>query len=345
MRSQQKQSYVVGYSLDSAMFARELALAGDKVLYINTGKLGYPLDDIKDYISYEDVIRLKTLGVCSGFNKLVNSRYAFIPYDQIKFVNSNNGLFQYPLTRASFETAGEWEEMSLCLLDVAQFRKTLNEASNFINIYKNFFPKWLYDSVLRYMGVNKWGGYRQSKFTRDALAREIDLSYLDCANTGAIYSPENGYNALCNELLDHENIEVRESNIESMRELIISRIKGITLYFMDNRVDYVCNYMYGKLDRVKFNVEVVTESCVEEFIDVDVGMVLTPMKDYWCTSNYLGDMIRVYSEPITELNDVRISEISPTNVNKKLLDQYGKLMSLYPNKYLVLTPLVVTTLK
>ena len=337
-------SYVIGYSIDSAIFARELALNGDDVVYIQTGKLGYPLDDIRDFISYEDVVRLKTLGVVSGFTKLVNSRYAFVPYDQLKFVNSKNGLFQYPLNKSSFETAGEWEEMELCLLGVSEFRDTLDNATNFINIYKNFFPKWLYDSVLKFMGMNKWGGYRQSKFTRNALAREIDLSYLDCSNASTIYTPENGYEALCNELLNHDNIKTENTSIDSMKQFITSRVRDGQVYFMDNRIDYVCNYMYGRLDRVKFRAEPVTEQCVEEFIDVVNGVVLTPMSDYWCTSNRNGDMIRVYSDPITELNDNRISQISPTNTNKKLIDQYSKLLGLYSGKDLILEPLIMTTL-
>ena len=73
MEKRHNKSYVIGYSIDSAIFARELALNGDEVVFIRTGTLGYPLDDIRDYISYEDVVRLKTLGVSSGFKKKLAS--------------------------------------------------------------------------------------------------------------------------------------------------------------------------------------------------------------------------------------------------------------------------------
>jgi UDP-galactopyranose mutase len=343
--TQQKKNYVVGYTLDSAIFARELALSGDTVVYINTGPLGYPLDDIRDYISYEDVIRLKTMGMSTQFKKLSNSRYAFVPYEQLKFMNCANGLFSYPLNKSSFESAEEWEEMELCLVNVGEFRSTLDNATNFINIYKNFFPRWLYDSVLKYISINKWGGFRQSKFTRNALAREIDLSFLDSGNTGTVYSPVDGYKSLCEELLDHENITIQKSDIKDMRRFVTSRVKDGDVYFMDNRIDYVCNYTYGNFDRVKFNTERTNESGLDEFIDVSNGIVITPMKDYWCISNDNGDIIKVYSETIDTLNDSRISEISPTNNNKKLISEYSKLLKLYSGKQLLLNPLVITTIK
>jgi len=335
---------IIGYSLDSAMCAREVAQSGKQIHYYKTGKLGYPLDDIRDYIAYEDVLKLQSLGITAIFNKLYNSTYVFMPYEQLKFVNCRNGLINYPLNRSSFESAEEWEQVELCINKVNKFREDLKNATNFLNIYKKFFPKWLYDSFLKYIAINKWGGFRQSKFTKHALAKEINLEYLDCSNNGTIYKPEMGYEKLCESLLDHENIKIVEVDIKDIREFMIKRHKDMAIVLMDNRVDYICNYTYGNFDRVKFKTEITTSSQLEEFIDIDDGIVFTPMQDYFCISNDQGNVIKVSAKKIEEFNYTEQSQISPTNHNNKLYNEYKKMVNLYSRKLLNLDDVVVTTI-
>ena len=101
-------AYVIGYSLDAVLLARELAVKGKKVTFLQTGKLGYPLDEINDYISYEDMLRIKAMHINVQFKKLINSTYAFIPYEQVKFVNNKNGLISWPLNRSSILSLGHF---------------------------------------------------------------------------------------------------------------------------------------------------------------------------------------------------------------------------------------------
>jgi len=335
---------IIGYSIDSAMCAREIALSGKKIEFYKTGKLGYPLDDIRDYISYEDVIKLQSLGINTLFNKMYNSTYVFMPYEQLKFVNNRNGLINYPLNKTSFESAEEWEQVELCIEKINDFREELKNATNFLNIYKKFFPKWLYDSFLKTVGVNKWGGFRQSKFTKDALAKEIDLSYLDSTNTGYIYKPDCGYEKVCEDLLDHENIKIVEVDIKDVREIMIKRYKNREVVLMDNRVDYICQYTYGNFDRVQFESEKCEDAQLEEFIDIDEGIVFTPTKDYFCISNDQGRIIKVKSTKIEEFNYTKQSQISPTNYNNKLKNEYRKMVGLYNGKFLNLDKLLITTI-
>lgn len=276
-------AYIIGYSLDAALLARELAIKGKKVTFLCTGELGHPLDDINDYISYEDVLRIKSLHINTSFKKMINSTYAFIPYEQVKFVNNRNGLMSWPLNRSSFDSAEEWEQMERCIVGINDFRDKLDKATNYINIYKNFFPKWVYDTVIKHIGINKWGGFRQSKFSREGLAREINLSCLDGNSTGVVYSPTDGYKNLCEVSLEHNNITKSKIKLSSVRKLLSKRFKNTDVILMDNRVDEIFGYLYGAFDRVKWNVETTDEQNLEEFIDDDNGDINT--RAYYSSSS------------------------------------------------------------
>lgn len=336
--------YVIGYSLDAVLLARELAVKGKKVTFLQTGKLGYPLDEIKDFISYEDMLRIKAMYINIPFKKMTNSTYSFIPYNQVKFVNNQNGLISWPLNRSSFDSADEWEQMEVCIANVDSFRDTLDKATNYINIYKNFFPKWLYDTIIKHIGINKWGGFRQSKFSRDGLAREIDLSCLDESSTGTVYAPTNGYNDLCNNALNHDNIKVDTIALRSIRKFMSNRFPNSDVILMDNRVDEIFGYLYGAFDRVKWTVEETEEQNLEEFIDVGNGIVFTPTKDYWCISNDHGKVTKVSTTLVDDLNTQAISQICFTSANKKMYSEYKKLVKLHSGKILTLMPMTQTVI-
>lgn len=346
MNKPPKELIIIGYSLDSCMMARYRAEKyNQKVTYFQSGILGYPFDDIREYITYENVLEINALGVNVPFKRLTNSVYAFIPYNELKFVNNRNGLLSYPINKSSFDSAEEWEQVASCLQHIDEFRDDLEKASNYINIYKNFFPKWLYDSLLRYMGVNKWGGIRQSKLTREGLAREIDLSCMDGNKSMTIYRPEHGYQALCQSLLTHPNIHVTSVDISQVNKMILQRFKGVEFILADNRVDYICNYTHGNFDRVQFSGEHSRESNLEEFFDISEGVVFTPTKDYWCVSNEFGHVVKVRSSLVDSLNYKKQSEIPMTNNNKKLYEEYQKMLSLYSGKILYLSSQLTTIVK
>lgn len=336
--------YIIGYSLDAVLLARELAVKGKKVTFLQTGKLGYPLDDINDYISYEDMLRVKAMHINVPFNKLINSTYAFIPYEQVKFVNNRNGLMNWPLNRTSIDSAEEWEQMESCITTIGEFREKLEKATNYINIYKNFFPKWLYDTIIKHIGINKWGGFRQSKFSREGLAREINLSCLDDTTTGVVYSPVGGYKNLSNIALDHENITLGSIRLSQVRKFLSQRFPESEVILMDNRVDEIFGYLYGAFDRVRWDVENTKEQNLEEFIDVGNGIVFTPTKDYWCISNDHGNITRITTKLIDDMNTGTISQICYTATNKKIYSEYKKLVKLHSNKILRLTPMTQTVI-
>jgi UDP-galactopyranose mutase len=336
--------YIIGYSLEAAYKARILANKGKKITFLQTGKLGYPLDDIRDYISYEDILVLKSLDINFEIEALYNSTYTFIPYEQLKFVNNRNGLVNWPLNKSSFDSAEEWEQMEFNLTKLDEFRQKLESSTNYINIYKNFFPKWLYDSLIKHVGVNKWGGQRQSKLSKDGIAREIDLSCMNSGNTGNVYRPLHGYESVCTNLLDHPNITISTLDFKQLHKLLITRHKAADVIMMDNRIDGILEYMYGNFERVVWTSEKITTPHIEEFIDIADGIVFTPTKDYWCTTNRLGDIIQIKTRVVDEMPCRTISEICPTTANKKIYAEYKKIVNLYSGKILDLDKLFSTVI-
>jgi len=68
------------------------------------------------------------------------------------------------------------------------------------------------------------------------------------------------------------------------------------------------------------------------------------MQDYFCISNDQGNVIKVSAKKIEEFNYTEQSQISPTNHNNKLYNEYKKMVNLYSRKLLNLDDVVVTTI-
>lgn len=330
-----KRIYIIGYTLDSCLFARDLANRDYSIVYLQSGSLGYPYDDVGEYLPVSDMERIESiLGATVECDTHVNARYAFMPYDSLKFINSKNGLVSYPINKVSFESASELDDVLECVNGIDVFLEKIEKSTNYMNMYKSFFPKWLYDSLMKYIGVNKWGGIRQSKLTRRALLKELDLTMINGFGTGVIRRPVNGYKALCDALLDHQNITKDSIKISELGSLIRKRFTNGEVYVMDNRIDAAIGYHHGMFDRVEYSVEVTSEQGMEEVLDVDNGIVLTPTKPYWCVSNKMGVILKISSNLINEPNKTTQSVLCPTNTNAKMVNDYESLLNLYSGKKL-----------
>ena len=331
-----KNAVIIGYTLDACTFARKKAEEGYKVVFQKTATLGHPLDIITDYISYEDVLKLKVLGVNTEFNRISMNTFAYIPYDDIKFVNTRNGLFFWPLCKSSFESGVEWEEVIDLLYGITEFRAKVSSSSNQVGVYKTAFPKWLFDSLLKHIGINKWGGLRQSKMSKDGLSREIDISCLDGSNPGTYYTPVKGYESLCEDILNHPNITVNELNIKDVRKFLDKNWRNTEVYLSDNRVDLIFGYTFGVLERVIWAANPVLESECTELMDISNGIVLTPSMPFWCASNHFGKAKRIYAEKVTDLFYTGASILAPAQSNTKCLSEYATLLRLQKGKILML---------
>jgi hypothetical protein len=346
--AKKKLTYIIGYSIDACLYARSLANNEQDVIFIRTGPLGYPYDYIGDFITEKDVIKInKQLNEPIQVQPLVNSRYVFFPYDDLKMINSKNGLLSYPLNKLSFESPEELDSVVDCAKNITLFMETVKNSSNYINMYKSFFPKWLYDSIIKYMGVSKWGGLRQSKLTKKALMKELDLSLISGFGTGVIYKPVLTYEEICNELLNSPRIKIDDNeDISNMTKTIKTRFNNADIMFMDNRIDSFIGYHHGALDRIDITSEITSEQGLEEFIDVDDGIVLTPKKPYWCATNKLGVIQKISSElvDITQTHDKKPTILCPTNNNVKMINDYEELLKLYSGKTLNLTKYISSVL-
>lgn len=336
MSKKNKQAYVIGYSIDSCIFARMLSNEGIKVTHFNTGVLGGVMDLVNEFLDEASANTLNSMlaDKAVDFTKRVNYRYAYIPYEDLQFVNNRNGVFSYPINKGSFETAQEIDELNACTHNLKSFTETISKANNYINIYKSFFPKWLYDTIFKYIGINKWG-VRQSKLTREGLLAEINIDYMDGFGNGIVYQPTVSYKNICEVLLNTPNITRKELNIKECRPMMTQRFPNIDFYFMDNRVDIVVGYHFGQLDRVEICVDRVSDTNLVEFIDLDNAIVITPTnQSYWCVVNNYGDIRKIRSNPSIAPTEYTMSELAPTINNQKSILEYESLLNLYSGKKL-----------
>lgn len=340
-----KKRYVIGYSLDACLFARESANSGEKVVFIESDILGYPYDVIGEFFRKTDISLIESrLGEPIECDILHDNRYVFVPYNSLKMVNSKNGLVSYPINKLSFECAKESEEVLESCTGIDVFINKITSANNYVNLFKSFFPKWLYESILRYVSINKWCGIKQSKLTRFALLKELDTSYINMFGHGKCYRPVSSYNEICEKLLTHTNIVREKIKPNQLGDIIKKRFTDGAVYVMDNRVDMAVGYHHGMLERVNFSSELTSENGIEELMDVDTGIVLTPMKPYWCITTKYGISTKIYSKIIDKPNDYTLSVLSPTNNNAKMVADYANLLTFYSDKKLNLMQYVKPTI-
>jgi UDP-galactopyranose mutase len=325
---------VVGHSLEACCVARGLANDGNSVVFIQTGKLGWPADDMCDYISEYGYDVICDIGIVDDFLSLNNAQYAHVPYNKLQMTNDMNGIVSYPLNNTSFGSNDEIIQMRNRVTNLREFIKEINDAPNYINIYKKFFPKWLYESLIRRIGMNKWH-LRQSKISKANFIKELALDHLGNADNGYIYYPKNGYESLCTKILDDPMITVVERDIKDVKKIIPVNNRGKGMIIMDNRVDYLCNYIFGNLSRIDLKFDKVSFSELRDYDEyqcIDIGTVLTPYKDYWSFSSGWQKASRVYSTERTMTSKEEYSIIQPLSANVKMLNDYRDLIDKYPGK-------------
>jgi hypothetical protein len=344
--------YIVGYSLDSCVAARKFAQEGNHVYHVCTGPLGYPHDEIGEFLTEEGRKVLLTYIPGLKLIPVFNSRYLFVPYDSLKMINNKNGLISFPLNKSSFETASELEQM--CAVNLDGFVSEIVESQNPSSVIKKHFPKWMYESIGKVMLGNKWG-FKQNKLSAGAFIKEFGITYgkdykkskmlgLNDTNNGTIYYPSVSYADLCEQFLDHPNISKETRNIEWLQKNINSRIKAKEYIVMDNRIDFACKYMAGKLDRSTMWSETIDPNAAEELIDMGEGVVQTPMKDHWCVSVQGKQVKKIFSKPIVSINTPVLGELADTLANEKTYQEYQEMIQLYSRKHLSLRRLIKTVL-
>jgi UDP-galactopyranose mutase len=238
---------------------------------------------------------------------------------------------------STFGSNNEIIEMRKRADNIFTFLQDISDAPNYINIYKKFFPKWLYESVLRRIGVNKWK-LRQSKISKHSFIKELQLDHIASNDNGMVYYPKHGYEDLCNKILDDGNIEIEKIDISKVKKIMPENKRGRKVVLMDNRIDYVCGYIFGNLSRIDISTQVVDVTDIkthDEFQCIDIGPIITPYKDYWAISHGWHKCVKIFSNLMDKEKPHSPSLIQPTMDNVKMLAEYVDLVKMYPGKSFV----------
>lgn len=339
---------VVGYTLDAVIEAHDQSQnERDEVSFYSTGKLAEPLDKYNDFISYEDVKRLNAILPELEFDEFRRCDFMYIPYEQLKFKNSHNGLIPLPFNKISFDDLDEWTSVREGYFDehVQEIiRDQSNSPTRLITMFKQWLPKWFVDSVIRNVCNTRWAGIPTSSFTLNGYLYEFNLNHIDSDGIPVWYKPRTSYNEICNRILRKDNIPVYSASKEDCFRLLTDRsIENVT--FMDNRVDHYLGYRGGMFDRcVMYAVGCDLPPIFEQ--DFDNGIIRTPTMTHWGICKYGNDVRKLYSKKMISITDVPTSDIPMTKNNLRIYDAYSKLLPLFgKNKTLNLQQKTTTLIK
>lgn len=346
MPQQQPNVVVVGYTLDACYIARTLANnpSCKSVTFINTGILGYPLDTMKDFLTEASVLKLQDAGVKCDFTKYHNARFMYIPHKNLAIQNNTNGLFQYPLNKASFSNDAEYANLINGIGDMEVFMDEYKETTKPHVLYSSKIGKYIIRGIFDRIPNNKFNGIKISKMTSRSYKKEFPMDFIGDVGTGNIYYPSTSYNDICMELLNHPKIRIRTGDISKIKDTVSLRIKNTTVYMCDNRVDIVCNYMYGMFDRIRHYVsntknvyDSMEPNCVRD------GVILTPMDQSWGASCHGDERVNIYTVGCNP-GDAMLSDLVPVFRNQQMLAKYKNLFTLYADKVLMIGSKIETIL-
>lgn len=322
---------VVGYTIDAVIEAHNIAMNPENdVSFYSTGKLGEPLDKYNDYVSLDDAKRLTAILPELEFEEVPDCEYMYIPYDDITFKTSKNGLIQFPLSKISFDDMDEWKAASDGYHD-GKMQEILqnkgNSPTRLISMYKQCMPKWFVDSIVRNTSNTRWSGISTSELTLNGYLYEFNLNKIDFDGVEKWYRPTISYNEICQKILNDNNISVHQADKDECYDILTNRRREYVT-FMDNRVDYYLGYRNGMFDRCIMNSVPVTE--YPDYVsELDDGFVRTPKSDYWGISKHGCDVRKLYSERIKAISDIPMSEIPMTKNNLRVYDAYSRILPLY----------------
>lgn len=332
--------FIVGYSLEACYVAAKLSAEGADVVFYKTGTLGYPCDDIRDYMdqSSYDAIGKYVRNMSELVSPKVDPIAYYSPYDELKITNDSNGLVNYPLRRSSFETISEYEIFRDKMSAVSDITSLAEQSSNALFIYKKYMPRNVFDSLFKDHGSGKWGGVLQYNATM--LAREIPINYSTYSGP-LIYYRAHSYESLCESLLS--NVNIVEYSLDRVKSDLRRRIHGKYI-IMDNRIDFICNYMHGRVSRVVLNKHSVPIDMCDEFrCRKDVSALRFSHPEYWLSyAMSKSAAIRVSSERVRRLSFSGQSMVVPSVQSYDILSAYGNLVGMYSGKAFSLpTPMTI----
>lgn len=344
-----KDTYIIGYSIDSVMEALRRKINGENVHFLATAKLGEPLDTYKDMVSSRAYEMINTITpIKLEFEKYHNPRHIYIPYDKVKIKNTKNGVISFPLSKNSFEDETEWKEVVESFKSdpiVSLYEDKGNTPSKLITAMKNNMPKKFVDTFGKALSTTRWRGINVSKLTMIGYSYEYSFELLGVEYTETFYKPKTSFESMCKRMLAAEGIDVTEIPQNVCKKIIMDKQFIDTLIVMDNRIDSYMDYICGMFDRIKMDVDPVKiPSAISTAGD---GIFYTPLVDEFWGVNVIGDL--AYKLSATKINTIYngfVSELPLTRTNAKMYNTYSNMIKFYgKNKTLDINQRVSTMIK
>lgn len=344
-----QQVTIIGYSLDAILEAVRRSTAPDtEVILLSTSVPGVPLDTYGDCISsrYSDVIS-ELLGGSVSFEEYINPRHLYLPFAGVKIANRHNGVFQFPLSKKSFDDEGEWRECVECMKD-SEVTKCMADLSlpptKIVTAMKSAMPGKFLDTFVKAMGVTRWRGVQVSKLSMQGYKYEFPLEYIDKEDYNEYFcKPKITYRELCARILKRFGIGFRQITLEEASSIIKNNQYPGHTVIMDNRVDQFVDYVGGRFERQRFSV--IKMKVPPELEFAGDGLFYTPLSTCWAVSIFNGKARRFMSEVVETLYDEDITEIPSTKSNIKMYDTYVNLIKQFGDKELMLGQRVETLIK
>lgn len=323
--------HFIGYTLDSVVESARAKInnPGENVILHVNGVLGEPLDRYHDLVSEKYAVALSAM--CPGieFSMYKNPRYLFIPYKLVKVANRENGVFHFPLSRASFCDQAEYEEIAEAyrkanLDDVIADNSTT--PSKLISDVVAALPDKFGATFKRALTNVRWRGLQISKMAMHGYRYEYPLDKLVTDNDEYYCRPMITYREICELLAKRYGVEIEYNTSSEVSDMIADRSYS-NLTVMDNRIDMYMGYMCGRFDRAVIKTaEVKIPAQIKFGSD---GLYYTPLAKCWGVMVFDEHAYRLDSEMYTGLHDIPISELPSTRGNMKMYDTYQTTIKLY----------------
>lgn len=250
---------IVGAGFSGAVIARELAEEGLQVVCID--KRNHIAGNCHTERDKETNIMIHKYGphIFNTNNKevweYVNNFGEFMPFKNKVIAETKNGIFSMPM---NLLTINQFFNKKLNPSTVAPFLKTKQEnitvPNNFEEQALRFLGRELYDNFFYGYTKKQWG-CEPTELPASILKRlPIRFNYND-NYYNAIFQgiPKDGYSAIIENILNHENIEVQ---LNTSYDKLMNPNYGHVFY--SGRLDQYYDYQFGRLGyrTVEFNEEI-----------------------------------------------------------------------------------------
>lgn len=242
---------VYGDTLESCVYARMLAETRPnlKIRHYSSSNLGgIYVNSALGLLTEKQMLRVLEYMPEYEFTP-VTETYVRIPYNKLKIKNTTDGNIRFPFTVKSFESEYDYDDVVLSTPTFDEFMDRCKANKNIVKTMKEIFQDSFYVDVAKKIGTNLFDVIQSQldpKYIYKQLFNMESLSYDDYL---VYYTPVNGFEDLCVELLKHENIEMIITDRKSIRDKLNGNNE---MNYVFDYFDYYLNFIFGPIEYYKF---------------------------------------------------------------------------------------------